>query len=361
MKTARENSSTRRHGSRPRLFMSYRRRFDTPYARLLKEKLERAFGDDAVFRDVDDIEPGEAFPETIREAVEDCDAFLLLVSPGWLETTGSLQDPADFVRREITAALARRVTIIPLLLGDARMPKADELPEEIRDLAFRQAIELSDDRWDYDVERLVKLVRARAALSEPPSFFGKIVAGFRWFFGTRPGKAAAFVAAVAGLLLAATALMLYAIRYERTRNLESCLGFYGPDVLGGVETVRAGEYDVPVVKGEQYQRAAGGRYEPDGLGVIVKLADSGKEVGAVILRFHRNDIHDESTFAVERVIEPPCTDVQDYGNDSLPAADKHFLKSWNSLRVRLGGRNYHLRVGDHGDYVMATLSPTPGQ
>src|SRR5688500_10965385 len=90
MKTSRANFLTRRSGRRPRLFISYRRRFDHGSARLLKERLTEAFGEGAVFRDVDDIAPGDDFPETIRVAVETCDAFLPLISPGWLGVIGEL-------------------------------------------------------------------------------------------------------------------------------------------------------------------------------------------------------------------------------------------------------------------------------
>ena len=357
MKTARDNSSTRRRGARPRLFISYRRRFDHGSARLLKQELTRAFGEDAVFRDVDDIEPGEAFPETIDEAIKSSDALLLLVSPGWVELIKELHKPDDFVRREVAAALTRQISLIPVLLGGARMPKPDELPEEIRDLAFRQAIELSDARWDYDVARLVKLIRAHAAPPAPASFFGRVVAAPRTFFGTRFGKAVAVVTVVAAVLLAAGALMPRAFRYVFTRDFEGCVSWYAPDVLGGAAKVEAGAYDVPVVTTDQYRLLSERRDEPGGVPLLVRLSDAGKEVGAVFLRVHKADVHDESTFTVERVLAPPCADVQDYGNDSLPAADKHFLKSWNRLRVSLGGRSYLLRTGDHGDTIMATLTP----
>ena len=359
MENGRTNSATRRAGARPLLFISYRRRFDTPTARQLKDKLTLAFGKGTVFWDVEDIEAGDVFPERIQKALESCDAFLPLISHGWVELIKRLHSPDDFVRYEITVALARGVPLIPILLGDARMPDADELPVEIRDLAFRQGIGMSHDRWDYDVERLVKLVRARLALSEPSSFSRRIVA-LRAFLGTWPGKAAAAAAVVAALLLAAAALWRPTIWYELRRNFEGCVSWHAPDALGGVAKVELGSYDVPVVTTDQYRRLRERRDEPGGVPLIVRLSDSGKEVGAVFLRFHKADVPDESTFTVERVLAAPCADVQDYRNDSLPAADKHFLKSWNRLRVSLGGRAYLLRTGDHGDTIFTTLTAAPG-
>ncbi|MBV8858224.1 MAG: toll/interleukin-1 receptor domain-containing protein [Acidobacteria bacterium] len=344
MENGRTHSSPRRPGARLRLFISYRRRFDTPSARLLKDELTRAGFE--VFRDVDDIEAGEAFPETIRNAVEDCDVFLLLISPDWLKTAGSLQNSDDLVSREITAALARGVKIIPLLLGGARMPKAEELPEAIRALAFRQAIELSDNRWDYDVARLVKLVRGRDAL------FEKIVAALRSFLGTWPRKAAA-VAAVLALCVAAN----FAIRYELFgRDFEGCVRRYTPDSLGGVARVETGAYDVPVVRADEYHHVVEHRY--DGVQLMFRLTDSGHDVGVVFLRYVRGDDFNNGIFKVERVIEPRCADVQEYLDDAAPGGDKHSLTNWHTLRVRLGGRDYFLRPGDHGDYVGATLTLT---
>ena len=356
MNIGRENSPTRRPGARPRLFISYRRRSDSPSARLLKEGLTRAFGEGAVFRDVDDIEPGDAFPQSIGEAVESCDVFLLLVSPDWVESAGSLRNPDDFVRLEIAAALARRVPLIPVLLGGARMPKADELPEEIRDLAFRQALELSDSRWDYDVERLVKHIRARAPRPEAASFFGRAAAASRrFFFGTWPGKATA-----AAVLLAAVAGISYAIWHVSHRDLEGCVSLYAPDSLGGVGRIESGSYDSPVVRADEYHTIRERRHDPGGVPLMLRLSDSGHEVGVVFFRFFKADEIDQGVFKVERVIEPPCSDVQQYLNDDRPAGDKHVLKNWDRLRVRLGGRDYILRPGDHDDRIVATLTPAPG-
>lgn len=129
---------SRGDGPRLKIFISYRRLHDSHVARQLKRELTRAFGRGAVFRDRDDIAPGDAFPEAIRRAVESCpeairraaescDVFVAVVSPGWLEASARLRDPEDFVRREMAAALARRVALVPVLAGGARMPAADEL------------------------------------------------------------------------------------------------------------------------------------------------------------------------------------------------------------------------------------------
>ncbi|MFL6334199.1 MAG: toll/interleukin-1 receptor domain-containing protein [Pyrinomonadaceae bacterium] len=340
MENGRANSSTRHPGARPRLFISYRRRFDLASARLLKDGLTRDFGEGTVFRDVDDIKPGKAFPNTIHAALESCDVFLLLVSPGWVELIEELRDPEDFVRREVAAALARGIPLVPVLLGDARMPEADELPEEIRDLAFRQAIKLSDEHWDDDVERLVKLIRE--------------LVPFTSFLRTRLGKTAV-VAAVLALFVCAG----LAVRYELYGgDFEGCVRRYTPGSLGGVGRVETGAYDAPVVRADEYHYVLEHRHDPAGIPLLVRLTDSGHEVGAVFLRYFRGDDINNSLFKVERVIEPRCADVQEYLNDAAHAADKHALTNWQTLRVRLGGRDYFLRVGDHGESILATLTLT---
>jgi hypothetical protein len=220
-------------------------------------------------------------------------------------------------------------------------------------------LELSGERWDYDVGRLVRLVRARAALSEPVTFSGRLAAALRSFLGTWPGKAAAAAAVVAAVLLAAPALWRAAIWYELRQDFEGCVGWHAPDVLGGVASIELGSYDAPVVTADQYRRAPERRDESGGVHLIVTLTDSGKAVGAVFLKFRRADMSDDSSFTVERVLAPPCGDVEDYRNDSRPAGDKRFLKNWDTLRVSLGGRFYYLRTGDKGDRVLATLMPKP--
>ena len=347
--------ATRRHGARVKLFISYRRRSDTHLARLLKDGLTEAFGEGSVFRDVDDIAPGDAFPESIGRAVESCDVFIPVISPGWMESLERLSDPADFARREIAAALARKIPVLPVLVGGARMPTPDELPEELRDLAFRQALGLSDERWDYDVTRLVGRIRERAPAPPPDTAERRGGAALRGLFGSRPGKALIVAAAVAALCAAAAGVLKLAVWNERYRSFEACVGFDAPDVLGGAARVEAGAYDVPVVSADAYHRVLESKGRPDGVGLVVTLTDSGKEVGAVVLRYFK----DGEVFKVERVVEPGCAAVEQYVNQDREGGDKRVLQNWDTLRARLGGRDYYLRVGDQGDRVLATLTSEP--
>jgi hypothetical protein len=159
-----------------RIFMSYRRDETDFPASWLYDRLAAHFGHDKIFKDVDSIVPGDDFGEVIARAVGSCDVLLALIGEYWVSITDSdgkprLNDPDDFVRLEIEAALQRGVRVIPILVGDAAMPRADQLPETLRKLARRQALELSPQRFEADVRRLLRVLErtlAEQAAEQPP-------------------------------------------------------------------------------------------------------------------------------------------------------------------------------------------------
>lgn len=144
----------------PRIFICYRRRDSAGYARALFERLARHFGDDQIFMDLDQIEPGEDFVQVIEDAVGSCEVLLALIGPGWLassdEPERSLDNPHNYVRLEIVTALARGVRVIPVLVQGAQMPNPQDLPEDLRPLSRRHAHELSNQRWNHDIDRLIR-------------------------------------------------------------------------------------------------------------------------------------------------------------------------------------------------------------
>ena len=88
--------------------------------------------------------------------------MLALIGPGWIGNTDPktgqrrLDNPEDFVRIEISAALSRSITVVPVLLEGAPMPKADQLPENLRTLVGRQAEFVEYRSFDTDVDRLIR-------------------------------------------------------------------------------------------------------------------------------------------------------------------------------------------------------------
>ena len=145
----------------PGIFISYRRDDSQGEARHLFDDLKQHFGSNFVFMDVTTIGPGEDFRKAIDDAVKSCDALIVLIGKRWLGSTNPagqrrLDEAMDFVRLEITIALQRNVRVIPVLVQDAPMFSEHDLPEDLKPLVWRNAIELSHSRWDYDLQNLMQ-------------------------------------------------------------------------------------------------------------------------------------------------------------------------------------------------------------
>ena len=154
-----------------KLFINYRRDDTAPYAGRLYDRLSLRFGEDQVFIDIDQIEPGEDFVEVINRKVGTCDIAIVAIGPNWLHATDAsgkrrLDDEEDFVRMEIVAALQRKIRVIPVLVGGARMPGRHDLPEALAPLSRRNAIELSETRFHADVNRLIEAIEKSVAVAE---------------------------------------------------------------------------------------------------------------------------------------------------------------------------------------------------
>jgi hypothetical protein len=181
-------------------FISYRREDAAGYAGRLRESLERKLGAARVFRDVDTLRPGQDFVQAIESRLSECAVMLAVIGREWLDArdlTGSrrLDEPYDFVRLEIAAALARpTVLVVPVLVEGASMPAATELPENIRPLVRRHAVSLRDETWDADVDRLVNVIEPAMNARDPSRADAPIS-------GARLWVAAALAVVIVGLLL----------------------------------------------------------------------------------------------------------------------------------------------------------------
>jgi LCCL domain/TIR domain len=174
-----------------KIFINYRRDDSSGAAGRLHDRLAQAFGRKNLFMDVDHIPAGADFVEYLNSQLATCDVFLALIGPNWLDARNDdggrrLHDPGDFVAIEISAALARKIRVIPVLIDGARMPDSRELPEPLKPLVRRQAIALRHAHFGRDAEALIERVReaegAGAAL--------------------RPGRRPALIATAAALFLA---------------------------------------------------------------------------------------------------------------------------------------------------------------
>ena len=142
----------------PSVFISYRRDDSAGFAGRLADALEQRLGAGAVFRDVDDIQPGADFEAVIARGLDQVRAVLVVIGPGWLDAAVDgqrrLDRADDFVRREVEQALASGKPVLPVLVGGATMPAANALPGALRGLASRQALVLGDASWSADLARL---------------------------------------------------------------------------------------------------------------------------------------------------------------------------------------------------------------
>jgi hypothetical protein len=155
----------------PSIFISYRREDCQAQANGLNDGLRNRLPGAEVFFDVDSIPPGVDFEEHIQRSIEAADVVLVLIGDNWLDRDASgrrrIDEPGDFVRLEVAAALEREKTLIPVLVEDARMPPPTDLPEGLAALARRNAIELSGRRWRSDVDRLARAIRSRPGGPRP--------------------------------------------------------------------------------------------------------------------------------------------------------------------------------------------------
>jgi hypothetical protein len=160
----------------PGIFISYRREDAPGHAGRIFDRLRARFGSGSVFMDVSAIEAGADFVAALERAIGSCDVLLAVIGPGWAQATDRsgrkrLDNPRDFIRLEIAGALKRNIRVIPLLVEDAEVPSPDDLPEDLRALTRRHAVELRDSRWDADIDELVatleKTATASAAAGDP--------------------------------------------------------------------------------------------------------------------------------------------------------------------------------------------------
>jgi hypothetical protein len=152
------------------VFISYRREESGPIAGRLADRLTGRFGAEQVFMDVQAIEPGTDFAHAIFRAVDACAVLVAVIGPGWLSAADGrgnrrLDNPNDFVRLEIAAALWRGVRVIPVLVEDAVMPREEDLPEGLADLGRLQALRVRHESFHSDAGGLIEAIEHGLALA----------------------------------------------------------------------------------------------------------------------------------------------------------------------------------------------------
>ena len=148
-----------------RIFISYRREDSDIWAGRLADELRKHFSAEQVFQDIASIDPGADFPTVLEEALATAAVMLVVIGPRWLSATDKngrkrLESPADFVHQEVAESLrSPAVRVFPLLVNGAAMPAEEELPDPLKPLARRNAIELTVRHWASDVAQLVQTLK----------------------------------------------------------------------------------------------------------------------------------------------------------------------------------------------------------
>jgi CheY-like chemotaxis protein len=146
----------------PKIAISYRRRDTEAITGRIFDRLVEHYGRDAIFLDIDNIPPGIDFRAHITDALTHCDILLAIVGPNWAGRSGRarrarIDDENDFVRIEVETALQRGISVIPVLVGSSKMPSADQVPEGLKEFAYRQAVLVDPGRdFEHHVDRLTR-------------------------------------------------------------------------------------------------------------------------------------------------------------------------------------------------------------
>lgn len=143
-----------------KIFISYRRQDTAGESGRLADSLKQHYDASQIFMDIDTIEPGVDFVDVINRGVSSCEVLLAIIGPAWVNITDAqgnrrLDDENDFIRLEIATALKRNIRVIPVLVDGAKMPTKEQLPAELASLSRRNAHEISNTRWCYDVQQLL--------------------------------------------------------------------------------------------------------------------------------------------------------------------------------------------------------------
>src|SRR5262245_44827937 len=159
------------------IFISYRRADSKHATSRVYDRLRTEFGKGSVFKDVDSIPIGTDFRDVLKKVLTQCRVALVMIGPDWVTSPDAdgkprLSNPTDYVRLALEATLARGISIVPVLLDGATVPRPEELPESLQPICYRHALAVGDDpHFDDDVARLLRGIRqllAQQPTESPP-------------------------------------------------------------------------------------------------------------------------------------------------------------------------------------------------
>ena len=155
-----------------KIFISYRRKENVQRAMNLSSLLRENFGRDAVFLDTSDIQVGNNFPGQLTAEVDSSDLIVSIISPEWLSSSDEsfrrrIDDPKDWVHRELVIALEQGKPIVPVYVGGAKKLSPHQLPDALASIANFEGYDLRDDHhWNDDVIALISRLKGRDIQTE---------------------------------------------------------------------------------------------------------------------------------------------------------------------------------------------------
>ena len=146
------------------IFISYRREDSQDVTGRIYDRLHQKFGHAEIFKDVDSIPIGEDFRGFLEQNVVGCRVLLVIIGSRWVDNP-RLQQEGDFVRVEVEYGLSLGITVVPVLVGNTAMPSPDQLPDTLKELAFRNAIPLRPDPdFNRDIDKLINWLTDQAGI-----------------------------------------------------------------------------------------------------------------------------------------------------------------------------------------------------
>jgi hypothetical protein len=149
-----------------RVFISYRRDDAAGHAGRVHDRLAHELGKDLLFMDVDEMPLGVNFVKELEARLAFCDVLVAMIGPNWLNVRDKdgrrrLDDPNDFVRLEIAAALQQDIAVVPILLEDTPMPSADQLPKDLQKLPLHHGMNVRHSSFHIDMDKLIRGLKGK--------------------------------------------------------------------------------------------------------------------------------------------------------------------------------------------------------
>ena len=154
------------------IFISYRRADSASETGRLHDSIVKELGEEVVFMDTSSIELGAQWTQELEDALQSAQVVVVVIGPDWLRISDEwgmrrIDQENDWVRREIEVTLNSDKKLLPVLVKGAKLPPAGKLPQSIKDLTQRQAVDIRDEYWDHDIQLVLQQLRVQIKKEQP--------------------------------------------------------------------------------------------------------------------------------------------------------------------------------------------------